>query len=270
MPADGEALTVESGGKLIHTAGNSITLKPGFTAEAGSNFRAEIRDISYSQMNISVSQWNNVFTPNGDGVNDELCFDVQNANTYEFQAFNSWGQLVFQSAGTISGNTACVWDGTGSCSYCAYACIIKFRNSCGEVVDNAYTITVIGGDNKKSATINSDSTTNTKRLTFRETEPNFKEIVDNEQNLINATEPLLSIYPNPTDGSFKIHVKNIELPYDVRCLNSFGKVVYERSNLFTNNYQIKLDNPSGVYVIQVNSSNNIILDRKLIINSHGK
>jgi hypothetical protein len=75
---------MESDGKLMLTAGNSISLKSGFEAEKGSNFSAEIKVFSYRQMNIDVSQWNNVFTPNGDGINDESnCENIGGKDNYD-------------------------------------------------------------------------------------------------------------------------------------------------------------------------------------------
>lgn len=51
----------------------------------------------------------NVFTPNGDGENDEVYAYVKgvNMNTYVFRVFNRWGQVVFETSDLNEG-----WDGT--------------------------------------------------------------------------------------------------------------------------------------------------------------
>ena len=48
----------------------------------------------------------NVFSPNGDGINDELCVDLQNIIAYQISMFDRWGFRVFQSD-----NSATCWDG---------------------------------------------------------------------------------------------------------------------------------------------------------------
>jgi len=159
LPDEGKSLNVESNGKLMLTAGNSITLKSGFEAKMGSNFKATIETISSSQQGINVTAWTNYF-PNSE--DEELSFIVHNANTWEFQAYTLNGSLVYQSAGTIQGNEVKVWDGTGG-SIGYYNCIIKFRNSCGELKSNSYLVYNGAGKSKKFASID---TTKTKNLKF--------------------------------------------------------------------------------------------------------
>jgi gliding motility-associated-like protein len=47
------------------------------------------------------------FTPNGDGINDQLYFPALGYQDYEFFIYNRWGQLVFQKR---LGETR-YWDG---------------------------------------------------------------------------------------------------------------------------------------------------------------
>jgi len=50
----------------------------------------------------------NVFTPNGDGVNDEVKFDDADPNgSFSFMVFNRWGKKVFESTNPLTN-----WDGT--------------------------------------------------------------------------------------------------------------------------------------------------------------
>ncbi|MGN0187721.1 MAG: gliding motility-associated C-terminal domain-containing protein [Paludibacteraceae bacterium] len=49
----------------------------------------------------------NVFTPNGDGVNDEFRVAFKSLATYSCQIFNRWGRLVYKSNDPGKG-----WDGT--------------------------------------------------------------------------------------------------------------------------------------------------------------
>lgn len=57
LPASGKELTIENGGGLILTVGNSITLKPGFHAKAGSKFMAQINPDFTEEMDINVPRY---------------------------------------------------------------------------------------------------------------------------------------------------------------------------------------------------------------------
>lgn len=53
---DGNEVAIESGSKVKAEASNSITFKPGFTAKAGSEFTASIKNVTYSnQLKSSAS-----------------------------------------------------------------------------------------------------------------------------------------------------------------------------------------------------------------------
>ncbi len=49
----------------------------------------------------------NVFTPNGDGANDEWWIDVQNGKEISVQVFNRWGNLMIEM-----NDFTTKWDGT--------------------------------------------------------------------------------------------------------------------------------------------------------------
>lgn len=82
LPCSGKVLDVNNGGTLIHVAGRSIVLKDGFHAKEGSFYRAFIDSRLSEVKDIQVISVPNVFTPNGDGFNDELQVEVRNANSW--------------------------------------------------------------------------------------------------------------------------------------------------------------------------------------------
>jgi large repetitive protein len=56
----------------------------------------------------------NAFSPNGDGVNDVVRFDIEDilqGNTNKVYIFNRWGDLLREF--TNYNNSDVVWDGTG-------------------------------------------------------------------------------------------------------------------------------------------------------------
>ncbi|MCH8553631.1 MAG: gliding motility-associated C-terminal domain-containing protein [Schleiferiaceae bacterium] len=56
--------------------------------------------IPIENTDFSNSDFPNVITPNGDGINDFWCFEeaASFADCFEIQIFNRWGQQVFQSS----------------------------------------------------------------------------------------------------------------------------------------------------------------------------
>lgn len=55
---DGNTVTIESGSKVKAEASNSITFKPGFTAKAGSEFTASIKNVTYNSQLKSFASHN--------------------------------------------------------------------------------------------------------------------------------------------------------------------------------------------------------------------
>lgn len=64
-------------------------------------------DTAYTEVNVSEGLIiPNVFTPNGDGMNDEFTLRNSNINEFKFEVYNRWGNLIYTSvAPQIS------WDG---------------------------------------------------------------------------------------------------------------------------------------------------------------
>ena len=238
LPQTGSLLMVENGGNLILTVGNKITLKSGFKAKVGSHFIAQIKNVNDCDCggNLTVNNWMNAFTPNNDGSNDCLCIPVINANTFTIQVFDRYGHKIFEDAGKVTSNLACVWDGTG-----LYDCgdfnsmatttlvIISFFNNCGQKVDNAYLVTAIGIDlsNQNKSFIS-------------------KKLKDN------ISAPI--IYPNPTTGI--IHIGN----YDnekIKSIEIYSSVGVKMFGLQSSNKQIDISNlPNGIYFINITTQNN--------------
>lgn len=242
LPAGGEELSVENGGELILTAGNSITLKPGFHAKAGSKFTAQINPDYTEEMDIHVPTWYNGFTPNGDGVNDELCLNVENANSWEFTAIDRNNSIIFQSAGTITGNSICVWDGSGAYCLEAYRCIVRFKNNYGRVAENDYMVSVICG--LKSSCVSSD------RLALRVSET--------------SDEILFSAYPNPNDGILNLKFSNHQVS-NIKIYNSQGMICYQTFSIKQPDFTIDMSSfVDGIYIISI-EINNQVLTQKIIL-----
>ncbi len=250
LPAAGKELSIKNGGELTLTAGNSIILNPGFHAEAGSEITAQINPSYTEEMDINVPIWYNAFTPNGDGYNDEFCIDVENANSWEFTAIDRNNVIVFQSAGKITGNRACVWDGSGAHCIEAYRCIVRFKNNYGRVAENDYMVNVICG--LKSESDSNDS------LMLRVAEDQITNI-QNQDN-----EILFSAYPNPNSGFINLQFSDHQVK-NIKIYNAQGRVCFQALNIKQHTYNIDMSSyRDGIYIISVEVGNQI-LRRKIIL-----
>lgn len=248
LPSTGKGLTIENGGELILTAGNSITLKPGFHAKAGSKFTAQINTNFTEEMDISVSKWINAFSPNNDGINDVLRFEVSNADSYEFQVYDRNNVKMYQSAGLINDNIAEVWDGKGAygdSKYENYACIIRFKNNYGRSVENGYIISV--GDNRNASLKSGQISTAVEGSLVRADDNNSFEI-----------------YPNPSEGISKLKfsgqfVNSIKV-YDVQ-----SALRYQAFDISQSEFILDISSFSdGVYFISAEFDNQVITKRLIL------
>lgn len=247
LPASGKSISVESGGELVFEAGNSIILKNGFHAKKDSKFSAKINP-DYDQMKITVPSWTNTFSSNG------LCFNVYNANSWEFEVFNVFpaGTPAFQSAGTIDGTSVCVWDGSGVPCMEAYPCIIRFKNNYGQTVEKAYMITFLCGSN---------STEELDRIEVIDT-IEMKNLHSSEEDSFNDLE--FRVSPNPNSGFFEIVFLN-DFVKNIKIFNTLGVPVYQELNSVNQIVNINLTNSStGIYLIKVETEKQTITKKVIL------
>ncbi|MBN2892441.1 MAG: gliding motility-associated C-terminal domain-containing protein [Bacteroidales bacterium] len=239
---------IRAGANVTYEAGDGINLAPGFHAEEGCTFTAQLKDFNCVPgcYPVTIDLLPNVFTPNGDGINDNLCYPVTNATHYDFKAYNRWGNLIHSSSGNVSGDYVCVWDGTGACDGCYYAVIITFSNECNEVSE-AYSIMVFTGESK--STVNKSE--------------------EQDNMMLNITqEPQVfdfNMFPNPTDGKFTVKVTSTDLPYTIDIFNSTGILIYKVSETNLQEISIRKQLTSGVYYVRLNNGDNLIT-KKIIVN----
>lgn len=70
----------------------------------------------------------NVFTPNGDGINDEFLFTADNLNFYDLRIYNRWGELLFETRDHTIG-----WDGSSdgiNAPETTYFYVLKYSFNC--------------------------------------------------------------------------------------------------------------------------------------------
>ncbi len=83
----------------------------------------------------------NVFTPNGDGINDFLTHTIAEVETFDLQIYNRWGELMFES-----NNEEQVWDGQNEAGNAApdgtYFWVLTYIATCGDGEQQTVTGTV--------------------------------------------------------------------------------------------------------------------------------
>lgn len=70
--------------------------------------------------------------------------------------------------------------------------------------------------------------------------------------------PLLSIYPNPTNGSITIDLEEMKSNIHLRLTNALGQVVLAEDYKSVNHINFDLDVPVGLYLLQLESDGKII------------
>lgn len=150
--------------------------------------------------------------------------------------------------------------------------ITGYRDGSSIISDNI-DFTTSDTDNSVTYTKNSNAAANGGTLTFSSAWENIDEIrftggstgtisllmideLDFSMAVLsvseNAFDENISIYPNPTQDVINLNfgdIKNI----DLKVFNVLGEIVYQKRNITEALYQLRLNQPSGIYFIQLNT-----------------
>lgn len=67
-----------------------------------------------------------------------------------------------------------------------------------------------------------------------------------------ASENIFEIFPNPTSGIFNLKFDN-SYDINIKIYNVLGEVVYQRDNIMDSEIQLYLNQPNGIYFVEVTS-----------------
>lgn len=236
---------IYSSQNVIFKAKNKIILGPGFKASSGSTFLARIAPCDCKPTCAILVP--NVFTPNGDGINDELCYVVSGYNRYDVIIKRSgYSGTVFQSSGHITGNIACIWNGNNSINGATYEVETTFYSDC------------LGTSKYLKSYINVWKSINID-------EPEYLEEITTDNVEITEMPNEIKIYPNPAQEYI-----TIEYPYEnnplIYIVDESGKVVYTKHNVDKGDFNVNISNyAKGLYVIKIVNDNEVFV-RKIIKN----
>ncbi|MGC9332011.1 MAG: T9SS type A sorting domain-containing protein [Bacteroidales bacterium] len=246
-------VVVKSGQNVKFTAGNKIELLPGFVAEEGSTFVAEIKDCNNADFDdnitIDIEDFPDSFSPDNDGNNDHLIVEVNGATHYDIIVRGKWDINTYYEATNIPvySNHIDVWSGN-----CNYTGNCWFYHKCNR--KRKVHLTFYRCKNKiytsKTEEVNCDSK-NTKSDTVQ---LNTK----NNQSK-DLSEVVFDIFPNPNKGIFNVRrTGNYSGAYSLRINNVLGKLIYQKSNINDNSFEIDISNrPPGIYYLNISEGENI-------------
>jgi hypothetical protein len=269
-------------------AGVNIFLEPGFSTLPGANFTAFIdpgtcisdcEECCADFEGFTPDFIPNVFTPNGDGINDIWYIpDVDNPNCafnaqdFELWIRNRWGTLIWHLTGhdinPLAGSTCCpflapspdspnpygiparssiYWDGTNSgdpSSDGPYALILELRG-CG--YEQAYTGFISVFRNSVIVpTPTSQNATAPQGMIFPQQEEFLQESP--------LTDVDVTIVPNPAQNNFSVVGVTNGAPLlfnNIEVINSCSEVLLKQSN-YTTGQTINIEGLSkGVYWIKL-------------------
>ena len=250
LPCSGKVLNVNNGGTLIHVSGNSICLKNGFHAQEGSFYRAFIDPRLSEVKDINVLSVPNVFTPNGDSINDELQVHVQNADSWELIAYDIYNHVLDHSAGYFTGEYVNVWDG-GNLPNGTYICYIRFKNNYGRFHESSYQVQIQGTNNgSKNST---DNDLSNKEIHGQKLEagliPN-EELSETNSYFSADNEDRVYIYPNPFHDVLSVSFDNSETDNEVFIYDFMGILKHHETDIGSN-VSIRINAPKGMYFVLI-------------------
>lgn len=294
---------VGPGEYVVFEAGVVDVANPGFSVNGGTFIMQIVPGACISECDDCCVDWTgftydfipNVFTPNGDGVNDVWLVPdyshpdcAYNANGFELTIYDRWGCAVYVknenynyccpfTSGYISwngyANTNCIHNTSGQTdsyngqlvSDGVYYYILKFKVSdasgCYQEFVELGDITIFGGVPELSEQIFE----NQNSITF--VLPDGTSI-ENGTNAIPSKEletSFLTIYPNPTNQDFTINVSEnlISSNSTLEVYNTLGQLIVIEPLVNTPKIINFNQYSAGIYLVKV--SGNGITETKLLI-----
>lgn len=231
--------------EVSFNAVNRIVLKPGFRAQSGSNFFAQI--IASCQCKEPCEIWApNIFTPNGDGKNDWLCYIARGYNRFKVWIYSMWGRLIYESSGVIEDNYyAFLWDGTNMPSNGTCSVVAEFYSDCSGVsVSDTRLINLIRSV-QSPVIVEEDN--------VQQNMEDYKE--SNGIDLEDISS--ITIYPNPNNGNFIISSpQNIDSYIDIQIIDQVGNTIL--NDCVYNHAEITIPNAQqGIYFVLIGQENQI-------------
>ena len=182
----------------------------------------------------------NVITPNGDGINDQFCFQFTGASSYTLIVNVPSGQPIFVASNIVAYPvSACSWAGE---------CNVGFPTCSGDHVGDGvyfFTLTLFGCDGQPAF-----STSGFLELlngSGRLANPNDSTLISNEN-----TTNTISVFPNPTNDGHIIVDLGSQSSRQIEIYNSVGQVIHVQIKPSAEKSQMILEGMNaGIYYLRI-------------------
>jgi hypothetical protein len=270
--AGNAAVKVLSGQNVNFNTLGTIRLLPGFEAQAGGNFNAQVKG-NILGVTADCNKFCNP-TIYGKYVRwlDYFTVDVANVNkiTFDFYNNNHWGgtrlvysQTIMNQEGRVESWNLVTGDIKGDLKpdgyWYMYKYWIQFYPCQGGGVRNYYGDFLIYNPKNKTLSIDSESEESENPAPILS--PNFNSIPFQDEN----GTPTFSIIPNPNPGIFQLESN---FPHtdiaNLKIVNMLGAPVYETQNVTSNTIQLSAA-ASGQHFVVVVLKDGSVLTQKMMI-----
>ena len=235
-PDSGRLLALKSGSSSLE-AGLNIYLSGRVEIEKGAEFYAGINaelmtepDRGCQPACVSMA---NVFTPNGDGINDYWGFNQSFVTSYDLLMLDRYGKTVYSTSNQpiYENGTVFAWDGEGTSNGQVYYGTLTYKDCYGDSHQENFFTHVYS---LKSASISFDNSYD-----------------DIERIEPNKDDHGLEVYPNPFSDKITICYSGNLCLIKYRITDMKGKEILANS-IMSNKEQIDLSDISpGTYIISV-------------------
>lgn len=183
----------------------------------------------------------NVFTPNGDGMNDKYIIIAANAVSYEFIVYDrNMKQIYYKKDNVYTNQPFEVWDGKGLTypDQVVYVKLVLSDCTRGQIFSDLYFVHTYSSASFKNGELISEE----------------KHIQENPINF--------SIYPNPSRDIINVSIPStIKDHYNVEIYNSNGQLISKRS-YYTKNLVLDISSYSnGNYYLKLFDNNYSIIEK---------
>ena len=249
VPNNGELIVLNGDNTYTFEAGRDIKFHSGFVIKDGVNFKAQIKESLMSEPSDRGCQDGcvrlaNVFSPNGDGINDYWGFDQAFVEKYDIVIWDRNNKVIYSTSNQAiyENGTVYAWDGTGANANGTYYGTLTYYDCKGVKRTINFSLSLFGLKTLKTV---SNVDVNEK----------LKTELDISQ--------VIKVFPNPSDGIFTIDCCDYDSPFTYTIYNQGGKLIMNEP-VESGTKQVDLSGyPTGMYILQVKIGNDIQL-RKMI------
>jgi hypothetical protein len=197
----------------------------------------------------------NVITLNGDGINETLCFSPVAADYFYLVVTNQWGNVYYENEGCVTENPICLWTPPSNILDGTYFYIIRFGNQCGNEDELQNFVQVINGMNGMILNDDIEELEMNENIVVSDVDVNYEN--DLSGSMIDSEE--VSVYPIPTyDG---LNFQSVDNMRKILLLDSKGSqlCMYLPDSNF---YSISMSEySSGLYWVVIESENKNIVKK---------